>query len=286
MSSTVESSTKGRRNAVGALLSAFSWHVSVLLIARTLIGLAIGADSAIATAYIAEYAPKGRRGSLAMLRQWMITVGILIAYLIALVILKVWLRRRVDDRGHRSDRDHDSGERHRHLFRVLVHRPNWSPQARDRRLCRDGRHGGRRGDRPWPVLRDPAHRDRHDRPEPVHRLVRHRLGGTGWLIQGEVFPTAVRGQAASIAATIDWIANYALVETFAASQRAIGLSWVLVCFAALCVLAIAFVGRYLPETKGLSIEEITSMFEKEAADKPVRDLIHGRAHHGTPQPTA
>src|SRR6201996_9043851 len=37
--------------AVGALLSAFSWHVSVLLIARTLIGLAIGADSAIATAY-------------------------------------------------------------------------------------------------------------------------------------------------------------------------------------------------------------------------------------------
>jgi len=90
MSSTVESSTKGRRNAVGALLSAFSWHVSVLLIARTLIGLAIGADSAIATAYIAEYAPKGRRGSLAMLQQWMITVGILIAYLIALVILKVW----------------------------------------------------------------------------------------------------------------------------------------------------------------------------------------------------
>src|ERR1700761_617169 len=37
--------------AVGALLSALSWHGSVLLIARTLIGLAIGADSAIATAY-------------------------------------------------------------------------------------------------------------------------------------------------------------------------------------------------------------------------------------------
>ncbi len=45
------------------------------LFARTLIGLAIGADSAIATAYIdAEYAPKNRRGSLAMLQQWTITV--------------------------------------------------------------------------------------------------------------------------------------------------------------------------------------------------------------------
>ena len=37
------------------------------LFARTLIGLAIGADSAIATASIAKYAPKNRRGSLAML---------------------------------------------------------------------------------------------------------------------------------------------------------------------------------------------------------------------------
>ena len=51
------------------------------LFARTLIGMAIGADSAIATAYIAEYAPKNRRGSLAMLQQWTITVGILISYL-------------------------------------------------------------------------------------------------------------------------------------------------------------------------------------------------------------
>src|SRR5690348_11862897 len=63
--------------AAGALLSAVTWNVGVLLFARTLIGLAIGADSAIATAYISEYAPQRRRGSLAMLQQWMITVGIL-----------------------------------------------------------------------------------------------------------------------------------------------------------------------------------------------------------------
>lgn len=62
--------------AIGAILSAVTWHVAVLLTARTLIGLAIGADSAIATAYIAEYAPANRRGSLSMLQQWMITVGI------------------------------------------------------------------------------------------------------------------------------------------------------------------------------------------------------------------
>jgi hypothetical protein len=44
-------------------------------------------DSAIATACIAEYAPRGRRGALSILQQWMITVGILAAFLVALVIL-------------------------------------------------------------------------------------------------------------------------------------------------------------------------------------------------------
>jgi MFS family permease len=72
--------------AATAILSALAPDVGVLLFARTLIGLAIGADSAIATAYIAEYAPKNRRGSLALLQQWMITVGILVAYIVALII--------------------------------------------------------------------------------------------------------------------------------------------------------------------------------------------------------
>src|SRR5579863_8451182 len=74
--------------AIGAILSAVTPDAALLLAARTMIGVAIGADSAIATAYIAEYAPKGRRGALSMLQQWMITVGILFAYIVALVILR------------------------------------------------------------------------------------------------------------------------------------------------------------------------------------------------------
>src|SRR5262249_25467503 len=70
--------------AAGAILSAVTPDAPTLLVARTLIGLAVGADSAIATAYIAEYAPKERRGSLAMLQQWTLTVGILMAYIVAL----------------------------------------------------------------------------------------------------------------------------------------------------------------------------------------------------------
>jgi hypothetical protein len=93
------------------------------------------------------------------------------------------------------------------------------------------------------------------------------VGGTGWLIQGEVFPTAVRGRAAAIGASVDWIANFALIEVFPAWHNAIGLGWVMVCFAVIAVLAIGFVYRWLPETKGLSVEEAVSVFERLADAK-------------------
>src|SRR6201993_3369041 len=74
--------------AVGAILSAVTINAVMLLGSRTLIGLAIGADSAIATSYIAEFAPRSRRGQLSIIQQWMITVGILVSYLVAVVVLK------------------------------------------------------------------------------------------------------------------------------------------------------------------------------------------------------
>jgi MFS family permease len=105
------------------------------------------------------------------------------------------------------------------------------------------------------------------------------VGGTGWLIQGEYFPTMVRGQAAAIGATVDWLANYALIEAFPAWQRSIGLAWVLVCFAGLCVMAIVFVTMFVPETKGMSVEEIVELFEQEASSGPTH-------HPGTRAVTA
>jgi SP family arabinose:H+ symporter-like MFS transporter len=38
----------------------------------------------------------------------------------------------------------------------------------------------------------------------------------------------------------------------------------MVCFAVIAVLAVGFVYRWLPETKGLSVEEAVSVFERQA----------------------
>jgi MFS family permease len=75
---------------IGSALNFVPWHVSGFSEGYLVAGASIGADSAIATAYIAEYAPRGRRGSLALLQQWMITVGILVAYVIAIIVFRFW----------------------------------------------------------------------------------------------------------------------------------------------------------------------------------------------------
>ena len=91
------------------------------------------------------------------------------------------------------------------------------------------------------------------------------VGGTGWLIQGEVFPTAIRGRAASIGAAVDWMANFAIILLFPALTTAFGLPVLMVLLAVLAVLAIGFVARYLPETKNLTLDEVTHTFDQQAA---------------------
>jgi hypothetical protein len=88
----------------------------------------------------------------------------------------------------------------------------------------------------------------------------------------DVFPTGGRGRAAAIAAAVDWLANYALIEAFPAWHTSIGLGWVMVCFAVLCVVAIGFVYKFLPETKGLSVEEAVQVCEREAEGSGVGPL--------------
>jgi hypothetical protein len=46
-------------------------------------------------------------------------------------------------------------------------------------------------------------------------------------------------------------------------QNAISLGGVMVCFAALALASIAFVYWFLPETKGLPVEEIVRVFERQ-----------------------
>ena len=67
---------------VGVLLAAFTPTYPMLLVARIIIGLAVGSASMIVPLYIGEIVPPRVRGGLVSLNQLAITVGILGSYLI------------------------------------------------------------------------------------------------------------------------------------------------------------------------------------------------------------
>ena len=66
----------------GVLLAAFSPGYVVLLAARVVIGLAVGAASMVVPLYISEVAPPRIRGALVSFNQLAITLGILVSYLV------------------------------------------------------------------------------------------------------------------------------------------------------------------------------------------------------------
>ena len=66
---------------VGSLLCGAAWSPQSLIVARVLLGLAIGISAFTAPLYLAEVAPENTRGAMISLYQLMITIGILVAFL-------------------------------------------------------------------------------------------------------------------------------------------------------------------------------------------------------------
>ena len=68
--------------AIGSFLSAAASAVWMLLVARGILGIAIGTASMLTPLYLSEMAPAGKRGMVVSLNQFCITAGILASYLV------------------------------------------------------------------------------------------------------------------------------------------------------------------------------------------------------------
>jgi MFS transporter, SP family, major inositol transporter len=95
-----------------------------------------------------------------------------------------------------------------------------------------------------------------------------------WLMLSEIFPLRMRGMGMGITVFFLWIANFLVGLTFPILLAAIGLSTTFFVFVVLGIAAITFVKKALPETKGLTLEQIEENFRnyKQApaiADKEV-----------------
>jgi len=88
------------------------------------------------------------------------------------------------------------------------------------------------------------------------------LGPIAWLIISEIFPLRVRGRAMGVAVFSNWFSNYIVSLTFLTLINVLGTSFTFWLYALICLIALWFVFRKVPETKGKSLEQIQKFWIK------------------------
>lgn len=86
------------------------------------------------------------------------------------------------------------------------------------------------------------------------------LAPVTWVVLSEVFPSRVRGTAMAIATALLWAACFVLTYTFPLLNTLLGTAGTFWVYAGVCVLGFIGVQRWLPETKGKTLEEIESFW--------------------------
>jgi len=82
------------------------------------------------------------------------------------------------------------------------------------------------------------------------------LAPVTWVILSEIFPSRVRGTAMAIATAKLWGACFVLTYTFPLLNAALGTAATFWVYAGVCAVGFLAVKRWLPETKGKTLEEI------------------------------
>jgi SP family sugar:H+ symporter-like MFS transporter len=78
-----------------------------------------------------------------------------------------------------------------------------------------------------------------------------------WVMLGEMFPNKYRGAALALAGTSNWLANFLVTITFPVLLKNIGLGMSYGIYAVFGIVAFVFVYRFVNETKGKTLEEIS-----------------------------
>ena len=81
-------------------------------------------------------------------------------------------------------------------------------------------------------------------------------GPVVWVLLGEMFNNRIRGAALAVAASAQWLANFAITMTFPIMLGSIGLAGAYGFYAFSALLSLLFVWRYVSETRGKTLEEM------------------------------
>jgi SP family xylose:H+ symportor-like MFS transporter len=92
-------------------------------------------------------------------------------------------------------------------------------------------------------------------------------GPVTWVLLSEIFPNRIRGRAMAVAVAAQWISNYLVSWTFPMMDKSSSLNsifhhgfayWI---YGVMGLLAAWFMWKYVPETKGKSLEEMEKLWK-------------------------
>lgn len=90
------------------------------------------------------------------------------------------------------------------------------------------------------------------------------MGPVPWAVNSEIYPEAYRGTCGGMSATVNWVSNLVVAQTFLSIVGLVGTGPTFLIVAGIAVLAFVFVATYVPETKGLTFEQVEQMWRERA----------------------
>lgn len=95
------------------------------------------------------------------------------------------------------------------------------------------------------------------------------LGAILWLVVSEIFPLQVRATAMGFAVFSCWFWNFVVSSTFLTLLANIGPALTFMFYASMCILSLVYCYFFVPETKGVTLEEIERNIHKQL---PLREI--------------
>ncbi|CAL9168822.1 inositol transporter 1-like [Musa acuminata AAA Group] len=90
------------------------------------------------------------------------------------------------------------------------------------------------------------------------------MGPVPWAVNSEIYPEAYRGVCGGMSATVNWVSNLIVSQTFLSLVTVVGTGGTFLIIAGVAVVAFIFVALFVPETKGLSFEEVERLWKERA----------------------
>lgn len=91
------------------------------------------------------------------------------------------------------------------------------------------------------------------------------MGPVPWTVNSEIYPEVYRGICGGMSATVNWISNLIVAQSFLSVAAAVGTGTTFLILAGVAVVAFLFVAIFVPETKGLSFDEVGKIWKDRAA---------------------